>query len=166
MAMSTRVVTLDARNQSEIVQPTCLDMQLIEGGPNGRPLRMLILSGIAIVRWDSQANLDPEIVNIHVGKFNAAGPAFALQGQSSTVALTSVTANEGDFTFGIDSIEAEIYTATGDVLLNLAVDIAVQGSNLAVINTFSYHSHVIYEELPDVRPGQRSFEPFTNRSTP
>jgi hypothetical protein len=124
-------LVLDANNPGHVESAKVLDVLI--GIPNRH---MLIFTGIAKPGWDSQSDLDRELVVVKLGK-----PATALIGYTATVGLASVSNDDSDFVFATDDVTVGIDTA---LQLELRCNVAVQGEP-SVLNRFSYQANVIVD---------------------
>src|SRR5438067_1954036 len=81
---------LDAGDSRQVHSPTVLDVPVAMTGPNNRPLRMLILSGIARTGFDSQGNLDRRQVAVRLGAFQTEDRNYQVSGQTPAVGTAGV----------------------------------------------------------------------------
>src|SRR4051794_5034367 len=115
---------LDARQRNSVRNPTALDVALNENGPNGNPLRMLILSGLAFPSWESRGNLDRELVLVLLGEFKSSDLNFQIVGQTSTVGLANINSLAGaEFALAAESVTINVQVRNSVITLTLFTDI-------------------------------------------
>jgi len=127
--------TLNVKDPLQVFSPQMLETFI--GNPQ---TKLLIFTGIAVPRWDSQGNSDPETVIVKLGKTLTEKPAD--DKYTATVALASIYNSDSDFTFATNDVSIDIDENNE---LQLIVEIDVQG-NQSILNSFSYQLTLLVEE--------------------
>ena len=136
------IQTLSVDNQDQVFTPQSLDIPV--GAADGPTRHLLIFTGIAVPRWDSNGNFDEETVVVNLRQVVTHQPQSGEW--TATVGLASLNNTDSDFTFAANNVSLDMNPDTHE--LELRVDIGVQGST-SVLNSFSYQV-TVFQEAPKV----------------
>jgi hypothetical protein len=139
MDMPTR--KLDSGNKQEVA--SFQKLETIVDTPDQGPRHLLIFTGIAASRWDSDGDLKPLTVIVKLGAILPETPKKT--DWAATVGLSNITnKDDSDFLFALNSISLDRDAKTDE--LELVVDIAVQGDGgVATLNSFTFQVTVLTE---------------------
>lgn len=127
---------LDAGTQPPkgVASPSSLTVYV--GDP---PRQLQIFSGVAVVEWKSEEDLDREDVLVRLGATTTETFSW-----TAHAGLASISNEDSDFVFALDAVSVEVDAV--DRVLRLRVPIAVQGEP-AVLHRFSYTVHVLSDPI-------------------
>ncbi len=129
--------TLDPQDVTSFQTLTAL-IDAVDQGPR----QLLIFTGIAASRWNSDGSLNPLTVIVRLGHFLPEAPKK--NDWTATVGLSNLVNSDSDFLYALNTVSVDTDPTTKE--LRLTVDLAVQGDGgVATLNSFTFQATVLTE---------------------